>query len=340
MLGNRRQYQGDGVGRHQSIGDKSMLRGGGLALFLLLGLCGAAAAADPDPDSLRRITSQWGYLGVYLGDLTSDQAKTLGLTSPAGTLVGKVEPGSPAEKVGIREDDCLLALDGEPILNRLAFFQRLMDILPGTRVRIDLLRAGTRQQVEVEVGGRRPRGDDPLRTLFNDADAMLVSAEEYQREANELAAKGDLAGAEKARDLEKTFREMSAQRRAAVEKDLRGTINTSLPGSGKRVSPQTLLGTRRYQLGLTVVPLSDQLARFFHCSEGGVLVSEVRPGGAAEQAGIRAGDCLTRVGENPVPTPLQLSKLLDQVLGGGRESFPFRVTVVRNRVVHSHEITL
>jgi serine protease Do len=268
-------------------------------MWLVL-FCGLVVAADPATDSPRRMASQWGYLGVYLGDLTADRAKGLGLESTVGAMVGKVEAGSPAEKAGIREDDCLLALAGEPILNRLDFFQRIMDIAPGTRVRLDLLRAGARQQVAIEVGGRRPRGDDPLRTLFNDAEAMLVSAEEYQREANELAAKGDLAGAEKARDL----------------------------------------GTRRYQLGLTVVPLTDQLARFFHCSEGGVLVSEVRPGGAAEQAGIRAGDCLTRVGEDPVPTPLQLSKLLDQALSTGEGNLTFRVTVVRNRAVQSLEITL
>lgn len=328
------------MARRQSVGGRSILRGGGLTLCMLVGFCGSAVAADPAPAPQRRMVSQWGYLGVYLGDVTPDRAKGLGLEAPTGALVGKVEPGSPAEKAGIREDDCLLALDGEPISNRLAFFQRVMDVTPGTRVRIDLQRAGTRQLVEVEVGGRRPQGDDPLRALFNEAEAMLVSAEDYQREANELAAKGDLAGAQRARDLETAFREMSAQRRADVEKDLRGILDSPLPSPGKRGSSQTLLGTRRYQLGLTVVPLTEQLARFFHCSEGGVLVSEVRPGGAAEQAGIRAGDCLTRLGEDPVPNPLQLSKLLDQLLGSGGAALTFRVTVVRNRLVQSHEVTL
>ena len=343
MRKKRRQGLGDVIERGPSMGGHHVRgrgRHGWGALLWLVVFCGWGVAADPATDSPRRMASQWGYLGVYLGDLTADRAKSLGRESAVGAVVGKVEAGSPAEKAGIREDDCLLALDGEPILNRLHFFQRIMDVAPGTRVRLDLLRAGVRQQVTIEVGGRRPRGDDPIRTLFNDAEAMLVSAEEYQREANELAAKGDLAGAEKARDLEKTFREMSAERRAAVEKDLRGIIDTPLSSSGKRLPPQTLLGTRRYQLGLAAVPLTDQLARFFHCSEGGVLVSEVRPGGAAEQAGIRAGDCLTRVGEDPVPTPLQLSKLLDQVLSTGEGNLTFRVTVVRNRAVQSLEITL
>ncbi len=340
MLGNRQQDGGEIMGGHEAKTGNLRLAAGGVAFWMLISFCGSAVAADPDTDLPRRMASQWGYLGVYLGDLTSDRAKSLGLGSPVGAIVGKVESGSPAEKAGIQEGDCLLALDGEPILNRLALFQHVIDIPPGARMRIDLLRAGTRQQVEVEIGGRRPQGDDPIRSLFNEADAMLVSAEDFQREANELTAKGDLAGAEKARDLEKTFREMSAQRRAAIEKDLKGIIDPSFPSSGKRIPLQTLRGTRRYQLGLTVVPLTDQLAQFFHCSEGGVLVSEVRPGGAAEQAGIRAGDCLTKVGENPVPNPLQLSKLLDQILGAAGGTLTFHMTVVRNQVIQSHLITL
>ncbi|MFZ4627161.1 MAG: PDZ domain-containing protein [Blastocatellia bacterium] len=313
---------------------------GRVVLWLLFGFCGAAVAADPGPDSPRRMASQWGYVGVYLGDLTSDRAKGLGLGSTVGAIVGKVEPGSPAEKAGLREDDCLLALDGEPISNRLAFFQRVMNVPPGTRVRIELLRAGARQQVEVELGGRRPLGDDPIRALFNEADAMLVSADDYLREANDLAAKGDLPGAEKARELATSFREMSAQWRAAVEKDLQGTRDPTLASSEKRVPQQTLQGTRRYQLGLTVIPVTDQLARFFHCTEGCVLVSEVRPGGAAEQAGIRAGDCLTRIGETRVPNPLQLSKLLDQILAAGGGSLTFQVTIVRQQAAQTFEITL
>ena len=48
------------------------------------------------------------------------------------------------------------------------------------------------------------------------------------------------------------------------------------------------------RLGMTVTPLSDQLAAYFGVKQG-LLVSEVEAGSAAEAAGLRAGDVITAV---------------------------------------------
>ena len=47
-------------------------------------------------------------------------------------------------------------------------------------------------------------------------------------------------------------------------------------------------------MGVSVGPLSDQLATYFGVKEG-VLVSEVSSGTPAATAGIRAGDVITAV---------------------------------------------
>jgi S1-C subfamily serine protease len=47
-------------------------------------------------------------------------------------------------------------------------------------------------------------------------------------------------------------------------------------------------------MGVSVVPLSDQLATYFGVKEG-VLVSEVTSGTPAATAGIQAGDVITAV---------------------------------------------
>jgi C-terminal processing protease CtpA/Prc len=52
-------------------------------------------------------------------------------------------------------------------------------------------------------------------------------------------------------------------------------------------------GSQR-RLGISVVPLSDQLAAYFGVKEG-VLVSEVTSGTPAATAGIQAGDVITAV---------------------------------------------
>lgn len=52
--------------------------------------------------------------------------------------------------------------------------------------------------------------------------------------------------------------------------------------------------TPRGQIGLTLVPLTEQLATYFGTKEG-VLVSTVANGSAAAQAGLKAGDVITDV---------------------------------------------
>jgi len=65
-----------------------------------------------------------------------------------------------------------------------------------------------------------------------------------------------------------------------------------------RFDPQSpwaegFFGTPR-RMGVSVVPLSDQLAKYFGVKEG-VLVSEVSSGTSAATAGIQAGDVITAV---------------------------------------------
>jgi serine protease Do len=62
--------------------------------------------------------------------------------------------------------------------------------------------------------------------------------------------------------------------------------------------PGAPLGARG-QLGATLSPLGEQLARYFGVKEG-VLVTEVRANSVASRAGLLAGDVITQVGDTPV----------------------------------------
>jgi membrane-associated protease RseP (regulator of RpoE activity) len=55
----------------------------------------------------------------------------------------------------------------------------------------------------------------------------------------------------------------------------------------------TFFGVRP-RLGIQVVDLTDQLARYFKV-EDGVLVSSVRSGSAADKAGLHAGDVIVKI---------------------------------------------
>lgn len=86
-----------------------------------------------------------------------------------------------------------------------------------------------------------------------------------------------------------------------------------------------LVGSPR-RLGVSVVPLSDQLAAYFGVKEG-VLVSEVASGTPAETAGIQAGDVITAVNGHSVLSTADLSREVRQAEAGS--TLELRLT--RNR---------
>jgi len=83
------------------------------------------------------------------------------------------------------------------------------------------------------------------------------------------------------------------------------------------------------RLGVSVEELTPQLAQYFGVSSGtGVLVREVSPGSAAEKAGIKAGDCIVRIGSTPIASASDIHRALTNLPGESHEAV---VTIVRDR---------
>ena len=82
------------------------------------------------------------------------------------------------------------------------------------------------------------------------------------------------------------------------------------------IAPQLRRGrVARPALGVTVTPLSDQLAQYFGVKEG-ALVTSVESGSPAADAGLRAGDVITTVAGRSVRTPAELSEELRRAQSG------------------------
>jgi len=56
-----------------------------------------------------------GRIGVTIQDVDKALADSFGLEKPQGALVSAVEPGSPADKAGLRPGDIIVAVDGKPV---------------------------------------------------------------------------------------------------------------------------------------------------------------------------------------------------------------------------------
>ena len=90
------------------------------------------------------------------------------------------------------------------------------------------------------------------------------------------------------------------------------------------------------RLGISADNLTPQLATYFGVSQGnGVLVLEVRAGSAAEKAGLKAGDCVVRVGTEKVGSVSDLHRALARNAGSEQKQ-EVTLTIVRDR----HEQTL
>jgi serine protease Do len=92
--------------------------------------------------------------------------------------------------------------------------------------------------------------------------------------------------------------------------------------------PQIYMGTRSAMLGIEGESLDQQhqFAEFFGVKDG-VLVRSVIPNSAAEKAGIKAGDVITRVDNTNVTTPRDITRALRDLRGKTN----ITVTVVRNK---------
>jgi serine protease Do len=87
--------------------------------------------------------------------------------------------------------------------------------------------------------------------------------------------------------------------------------------------PYDTFSLRNMALGVETEALTSQLAEFFGVKEG-VLVRAVNKGSAAESAGLKAGDVITKVGGQAVSSPRSLGLFLRK--SGGSVT----LTVVRN----------
>ena len=72
----------------------------------------------------------------------------------------------------------------------------------------------------------------------------------------------------------------------------------------------------RGRLGITVEELTPQLATYFGAKDG-VLIASVGGDSPASRAGLKAGDVITKVNNEPVGSRDELTRLLREVTDGG-----------------------
>jgi Do/DeqQ family serine protease len=92
-----------------------------------------------------------GQLGVAVQPITSDLAESLGLNDVSGAIVSSVEPGSAAERAGVRRGDVIKSFNGQEIRDYNALRSRVADSKPGSRSTLTIVREGREQTLNVTL---------------------------------------------------------------------------------------------------------------------------------------------------------------------------------------------
>jgi len=243
------------------------------AALLALGLAAARPATAQ--------SSGGAWLGVYTQSL-SDELRDEFNHRGDGVLVARVVSDGPADRAGLRRGDIIVSVGGRNVTSPASLSNRVRAYRPGQYVAVKVMRDGRERTFNVRLGSRDDVRDDDQSEDFEWTPAPAPEAPEPPDAP--AAPKGsrrivirdhadgrDVPGLERLREL-----------------DLEALDDL----------PLTMLG--RGRLGVRVETLSPGLADYFAGATKGALVLEVTAGSAAEKAGIRAGDVITRVGDTDV----------------------------------------
>jgi serine protease Do len=204
------------------------------------------------------------YLGVDIVDITNDRLGALKLKEEQGVEVTMVDQDAPAGKAGIKEHDVILTMNGTAIESKTQLQRMIHETPPGRLVTLGLSRDGQPVTIKVQLADRR-------------------------NEFSLLAPKDK----DKEKDWSRNFHvEIPPIPNIPPMPNL---PDFDVPNIGVVVVHSSM------RSGLMVENLTPQLGEFFGAKNGsGVLVRSVEKGSRADKAGLRAGDVITRVGDQPV----------------------------------------
>ena len=112
-----------------------------------------------------------GWLGVGIQDLTPELSEYYKLGDRSGVLVTHVFEGDPADKAGIKVNDLIISVDGEPVSSSRELSRRIAGLGVGKRAEVVVVRKGKEKTIAIKTAKRedqemqaraKPESEDKL----------------------------------------------------------------------------------------------------------------------------------------------------------------------------------
>ena len=272
----------------------------GIVLLALAAGPPAWAAYSLAPAPASHASQGQGYLGVDLRDVGEAQVASLKLKNNRGAEIVLVDHDGPAGKVGLREHDVVLQMNGQPVSSQDQVRHMLHECPPGQTVILLISRDGQQFTVSPRMSTREE--------VEREAWAQHITVPDPQQPApsTESASSSFAAAASP----------------------------TPAPTRAGNSFISSLLMNSSYT-GAILEQLNAQLAQFFGAPTGaGLLVRSVVDNSPAAISGMHAGDVIVRAGDKNIASTSDWSKVIKS-----SHNRPLSVVVLRDKKEHTLTLT-
>jgi len=125
--------------------------GGNIGLGFAIPINNAKRAIN---DFITKGRSDYGWIGINMGNVMPASAAELKLKEPSGAFVYGVFKGSPADKAGVIPGDVITKINGTALKDSSDLMMAIGDLAPGKTASLDLQRYGEPQHLTIQVGSR------------------------------------------------------------------------------------------------------------------------------------------------------------------------------------------
>ncbi len=253
-----------------------------------------------------------GWLGVRIQPVTDEVADSLGLDSAKGALVAGVIKGGPVDDGSIKAGDVILKFDGK-VVSEMRDLPRVVAESPvGKEVDVIVLRDGKEQTVKVTLG-RLEDSDQAAAAGDNSGDDGVINPDPGEN--------NDMDEPDQGGDQGQTAPDGQDPHQQDQGQDQKGPDQK---GQNQKGQDQATPGqaTPKHVLGLSLSLLSPETRKAFGIAESvdGVVVTEVAPGSAAAEKGLKPGDVIVEVAQEFMKSPDAVATKVQTLKQEGRRN--------------------